>query len=470
MKSQNISRRKFLEQANCAAIGSISLFSSLLSLRLTAGAASGGSLPGKKALVCLFLDGGNDSFNMLVPREEVAYGHYANIRSNLALPRESLLPISSEGPTEGAFGIHPELPYLKELYDNKNAAFVSNVGTLVEPINVGEFEKKEKAVPRGLFSHADQLLHWQTVVPQVSGASPKGWAGRMAERMDSLQNNPNFGMNISLSGNNVMQTGNASVPYSINPTGAALLDGYSLDDPTNKMAIDSMLSQEYKNLYQNTLASNQQKSIQAANLFNEEVRDVVLTETFPQNPTTYIGSRLEMIAKTIAARECLGMDRQIFFVRRGGWDHHNELLLSHKTLLAEINDAIRAFWLEMGHLGMQDDVVLFTASDFGRTLTSNGRGTDHGWGGNQFVIGGAVHGGRIYGEYPDLSAGSSTNLKRGRILPTTSVDAYGAELASWFGVPSAELTNVFPNADRFFDPSVNPYPIGMLDPLSALYV
>lgn len=478
MKSRKISRRKFLAQANCAAIGSVSLFSSLLSLRLTAGAASGTNQIGRKALVCLFLDGGNDSFNMLVPLEEAAYERYASIRSNLALPKDVLLPITSVGSTSGMFGIHPSLPYLRDLYTKGDAAFVSNVGTLVEPINVSEFQAGKKAIPRGLFSHADQLLHWQTVVPQVSGASPKGWTGRMAERMGNLNENSSFAMNISLSGNNVLQTGNASVPYSIGPTGAVQLTGYGDVSATRDELVDSILAREYKNLYQKTLASNHQKSISAAIEFNHSVSGADLQYTFPESetdtfpieterfPATYVGSRLEMIAKTIATRDILGMNRQIFFVRRGGWDHHNELLESHEVLLSEINDAIRAFWLAMERLGLQNDVVLFTASDFGRTLTSNGRGTDHGWGGNQFVIGGDVLGGHIYGDYPDLSVQGTMNLNRGRILPSTSVDAYGAELASWFGVPSAELTNVFPNITNFFGATVPPYPLGLLDPLS----
>ncbi len=458
MPPHKISRRKFLAQANCAAVGTVSLFSSLLSLRLTAGAVSGGPVTGKKALICLFLSGGNDSFNMLVPRQQAAYDEYAATRTTLALARESLLDITSTDQPFSEFGVHPNLPYLKTLYDQSNAAFVSNVGTLIEPVSLSAYNAGTSPLPVGLFSHPDQQVHWQTLVPQVRGASPKGWAGRVAECMDSANTNSAIAMNISLSGTNVLQSGPASVPYVTSPYGAVQLTGYDAD-PTTQLAIDNILSQQYKNLYQKTLSSSNRKAIDTAITFENVVSPVTLTETFPN---TQVGSRLEMIAKVMAARNTLEMDRQIFFINRGGWDHHNQVLGPQENLFTELNDAIEAFWKEMGHLGMQNDVVLFTASDFGRTLTSNGTGSDHAWGGNHFVIGGDVNGGKIYGSYPALGAGNSLDIGRGRLLPTTSVDQYGAEMASWFGVPSAELTTIFPNADNFFDPLATPHPLGLL--------
>lgn len=460
MSHKNISRRKFLTQANCAAVGSASLFSSLLSLRLTAGAVSGGSLTGKKALICLFLSGGNDSFNMLVPREDDAYNEYLATRTNLALPKNDLLPITSTGQSYSEFGIHPNLPYLKTLYDTSNAAFVSNVGTLIEPVSLSQYQAKTTPLPVGLFSHPDQQVHWQTLVPQIRGAGPRGWAGRVAECMDSANTNSSIGMNISLSGTNVLQSGPSSIPYVTGPNGAVQLTDYDAD-PTAQLAIDNILSQQYKNLYQKTLATGNRSAIDTAITFENIVNPVTPTETFPN---TQVGSRLEMIAKVMASRDSLSMDRQIFFVNRGGWDHHNAVLAPQVDLFTELNDAIEAFWKELGHLGMQDDVVLFTASDFGRTLTSNGSGSDHAWAGNHFVIGGNINGGQIYGTYPDLGTGNSLDIGRGRLLPTTSVDQYGAELASWFGVPAAELTTIFPNAENFFNPFSDPYPLGMLSP------
>lgn len=458
-KSRQFSRREFITR-NCAAVGTASLFSSLLSLRLTAGAVSGSSLPGYKALVCLFLAGGNDSYNMLIPRQQAAYDQYKRTRSTLALPMENLLQLQSEGQAFSEFGLHPSLPVLKDLYGQGKAAFLSNVGTLIEPMTVAQYKSKEVKRPVGLFSHSDEQIHWQTMVPQVRGAGPKGWAGRMADCMHQANQTGTIGMNVSLSGTNVMQTGRDTVPYITGTNGAIQLKAYGTD-PALDMAVDTALSNHYRNLYQKTLAENNRKSVDTAIEFTEATKDIQLTETFP---STYTGSRFAAIARVLGARDTLSMNRQIFFVKKGGWDHHKEVLNKQSSLFTELNDAIEAFWKELGHLGLQDDVVLFTASDFGRTLTSNGLGSDHAWGGNHFIIGGNVHGGKIYGTYPTLATGAEQDVGRGRLLPTTSVDAYGAEVASWFGVPSDELTTVFPNAANFFDPISNPHPLGILSP------
>jgi uncharacterized protein (DUF1501 family) len=465
MKS-DMSRRHFLKVANCAAVGTASLFSTLFSLRLTAGAASGTPPTGYKALVCLFLNGGNDSYNMLVPVGDAngeAYGpynQYAAVRTTLALDRDDLLPISSVGQQFPDFGIHPNLPYLQTLYNQGNAAFVTNVGTLVEPTTLSQFASKSVRVPTGLFSHSDESIHWQTLVPQVRGAGPKGWAGRVADCMSQANASGNISMNLSLSGNNVFQVGNVSVPYITSPNGVVLPDQYNISnafDPST-MAVDSILGETYRNLYQKTLATGNRQSIDTSIAFQSAIGGLSTTEVFPNSE---VGNRLRVISNVIKARGTLGMDRQIFFVERGGWDHHNEVLAPQQNLFAEVNEAIQSFWLEMGHLGLQNDVVLFTASDFGRTLTSNGTGSDHAWGGNHFVIGGDVNGGKIYGDFPELATGSNLDLGRGRLLPTTPVDKYCAELASWYGVPSSELETVFPNSTNFFDPLTTPHPLGL---------
>lgn len=462
-KSRQYSRREFIVK-NCAAVGTASLFSSLLSLRLTAGAVSGAPLPGYKALVCLFLAGGNDSFNMLVPRQATAYDEYKRTRSTLALSSDSLLPLVSEGQPYSDFGLHPSLPALKSLYDEGNAAFLSNVGTLIEPTTLQQFKSRETRRPVGLFSHSDEQIHWQTMVPQVRGASPKGWTGRMADVMHQANQTGTVGMNISLSGTNVMQTGRDTVPYVTGTNGAVQLKAYGTD-PALDMAVDTALSNHYRNLYQKTLAKNNRSSVDTAIAFTEATRDIQLTETFP---STYTGSRFAAIARVLGARGIMDMNRQVFFVKKGGWDHHKEVLVKQGDMFQELNDAIEAFWKELGHMGLQNDVVLFTASDFGRTLTSNGLGSDHAWGGNHFVVGGPVRGGKIYGQYPVLSSGGPNDIGRGRLLPTTSVDAYSAEMASWFGVPSSELTTIFPNAANFFDPVSTPHPLGMLEPSLAI--
>lgn len=475
---KKISRRQFIGQANCAAVGTASLLSSLLSLRLTAGAASASNFTDYKALVCLFLNGGNDSFNMLVPRQQSAYNEYEQVRggvggTGLAIPRSDLHQITSslQNTSAGAgysdFGIHPDLPYLKTLYDQGDLAFVSNVGSLIEPTSLVQYNDGSKPKPEGLFSHPDHQIHWQTLVPQVRGSAPKGWGGRMAEVMSHANQQSNIAMNISLSGANVLQSGATTVPYITDPRGVVELSNYG-QDPTLALAVDDILGQHYQSIYSKTLAHTNRNSIDASVAFKSALDSL----STPFDPSVISGEtqtyqRLSMVSKIMDARTALSMNRQIFFVERGGWDHHNELLTPQSDLFIELNEAIEIFWTAIKSMGLQNNVVLYTASDFGRTLTSNGSGSDHAWGGNHFIISGSgnINGGEIYGEYPDLALNnSSTDLGRGRILPTTSVDSYMAELAYWYGVPNSEISTVIPNINNFSSSFVSPSsPLGILN-------
>ena len=473
---KKISRRQFIGQANCAAVGTASLLSSLLSLRLTAGAASASNLTDYKALVCLFLNGGNDSYNMLVPRQQSAYNEYEQVRggvggTGLAIPRSDLHQITSslQNTSAGAgysdFGIHPDLPYLKTLYDQGDLAFVSNVGSLIEPTSLVQYNDGSKPKPEGLFSHPDHQIHWQTLVPQVRGSAPKGWGGRMAEVMSHANQQSNIAMNISLSGANVLQSGTTTVPYITDPGGVVELKNYG-QDPTLQLAVDDILGQHYQSIYSKTLAHANRNSIDASVAFKSALDSL----STPFDPSVISGEtqtykRLSMVSKIMEARTALSMNRQIFFVERGGWDHHNELLEPQSNLFIELNEAIEIFWTAIQSMGLQNNVVLYTASDFGRTLTSNGSGSDHAWGGNHFIISGSANGGEIYGEYPDLALNnSSTDLGRGRILPTTSVDSYMAELAYWYGVPNSEISTVIPNINNFSSSFVSPNsPLGILN-------
>ena len=473
---KKISRRQFIGQANCAAVGTASLLSSLLSLRLTAGAASASNFTDYKALVCLFLNGGNDSFNMLVPRQQSAYNEYEQVRggvggNGLAIPRSDLHQITSslQNTSAGAgysdFGIHPDLPYLKTLYDQGDLAFVSNVGSLIEPTSLVQYNDGSKPKPEGLFSHPDHQIHWQTLVPQVRGSAPKGWGGRMAEVMSHANQQSNIAMNISLSGSNVLQSGTTTVPYITDPGGVVELSNYG-QDPTLALAVDDILGRHYQSIYSKTLAHANRNSIDASVAFKSALDSL----STPFDPSVISGEtqtykRLSMVSKIMEARTALSMNRQIFFVERGGWDHHNELLTPQSNLFIELNEAIEIFWTAIQSMGLQNNVVLYTASDFGRTLTSNGSGSDHAWGGNHFIISGSANGGEIYGEYPDLALNnSSTDLGRGRILPTTSVDSYMAELAYWYGVPNSEISTVIPNINNFSSSFVSPNsPLGILN-------
>ncbi len=457
--SPRTSRRQFLRQASCAAVGSTSLYSVLLNLA-TAGRASAETLSpfgDYKALVCLFLDGGNDSFNMLTPGEPEEFQRYAAARANLSLAQPDVLPIT--GPQGRRFALHPGMAEVRDLYDAGHLSFVANVGTLVEPTTLDQINAYTAKLPLGLYSHSDQSMHWQTSTPDKRGSV--GWGGRMAEILQSVNERNEISMNISLSGTSVFQSGENLIPYAITPHGSPLLAGY--DDATQpffRKAVDSMLEQNYQNLLKQTYARLTRNAIDSSAVFLDAWNKAKRVAT--RFPNTDLGRRLRGTAQAMATRDLLGMRRQVYFVRYGGWDHHDEVLATQAGMLTTLSQAVGSFWTALGELGLQDDVLLFTASDFGRTLSSNGEGSDHGWGGNQFVLGGGHRGGRIYGDYPeDLSIGNNLDTGRGRLIPTTSVDSYFAELALWLGVSPGDLPAVLPNIERFYDPASTSAPLGM---------
>ena len=455
---RTLSRRQFLGEASCAAVGSTALFSSLLTLRMTSTAAAA-NLDGDddyKALVCLFLQGGNDSYNMLVPNNSAAYAEYSQTRDNIAIPQNTLLPITSSGQPYSEFGIHPSMPELQSLYNNNEIALVANVGTLIRPTSKADYNNTN-SIPSGLFSHSDQQVHWQTSVPQVKGAGPGGWGGRTADLLMSLNEDSQVSMNISLSGVNVFQVGDDAFAYISGLNGGTEMVAYS--DPFEKSAVDSLLEQQYQNLFTKTFAQNTRRFIDSSIIFNEAIEPITINTPIPP---TRLAERFRMVARAIAAQKDLCHKRQTFFIRAGGWDHHSEVMDAQTIMLAEIDQAVKYFRDAMIEIGMTDKVVLFSASDFGRTLTSNGVGSDHAWGGNHFVLGGPVNGGRIFGQYPPLALNSSLEVGRGRLIPTTSVDEYGSELARWFGVSSGEMETVFPNITNFYDPYLITHPLGFL--------
>lgn len=459
-KSPLKSRRRFLGEASCASIGSTAFYSTLLNMRLTARAAAENLPSGNdyRATVCLFLGGGNDSFNMLVPREEDEYQNYRATRDDLALAPENLLEIT-DPISNRKFGIHSGMPELQSLYQSGDLAFLASVGTLVEPTTITAYQNSSVRIPLGLFSHSDQTMQWQSSLPDQRSAL--GWGGRMADLLSDLNTNDKISMNISLNGANVFQSGNNVSQYSIGENGSTALDEYEWNQ-TYRTAVNSLLDQEYENLFKKTYAGVTRNALDAHQEFSTAIDTA--GETTTEFPDTLLGRRLKMIARTIKAKGTLGMRRQTFFVESGGWDHHDDVLNNQAEMLPEVSQAIAAFWAEMGVLGAQDDVLLFTASDFGRTLTSNGQGSDHAWAGHQIVLGGGLNGGRIYGEYPtDLSLGNPLDVddNRGRLLPTTSVDEYFAELACWMGVSNADLETVLPNIRRFHPSNATAPPIGM---------
>jgi uncharacterized protein (DUF1501 family) len=482
----NASRRKFFGQASCGAIGATTMFSTLFNLNTINASASVnssvGAKPGDyKALVCILNSGGADSFNMIVPRSAAEYAQYANTRSNMALTLNSLRPINPLISDGKQYGLHPSMVHMQSLFEANKLAFVSNVGSLVQPITKQQFYDGSIPIPLGLYSHADQVMHWQTGVPHQRVA--QGWGGKMADLLNSANENQTISMNLSLSGSNIFQTGNNSVEYTLHPTNGSIgiLD-YNADMyPIHRLkraAIDGLVNPTYQNVFKKTYVNTVKSAIDgdqmlSAVLANAPTFTVPFNEVNPSDyqPFNNISKCLEMVAKTIAGREALGMNRQIFFIDYGGWDHHDELLNTQAAMLTNLDSALYQFNAAMEQLGIADSVTTFSLSEFSRTLTSNGNGTDHAWGGNVFIMGGAVNGRRMFGQYPSLALtnynpNNDTNpleVGGGSLIPTTSADAYFAELALWYGVPPSELVTLFPNIGYFYDVASQSNPIGFLN-------
>ncbi len=456
-----ITRRRFLGQLGSAGIG----FATLPWLQLGgATSAAAQTLPAGddyRALVCILLAGGNDSFNMLLPTSADEYADYRTARGDLALPSADLLPLADTHTGGRSFALHPGMGELQQLFDQGQAAFVANVGTLVEPITLEQFESGTGHVPLGLFSHADQIAQWQTALPDRRSAT--GWGGRLADVLSGLNDDPRISMNLSIAGTNVFQTGEETVEFSVTPEGPVSIEGYGGDDLYDQLrtsAIDSMMNAKYRSVFQRAYAERFRGAIAGNRFFSEALAASAPPSTvFSVTP---LSSSLAMVARTIAARSLLGHRRQTFFIVFGGWDHHDETLAQQQTMLPVLSRALDELYRATVELGVEQQVTTFTISDFARTLTSNGRGSDHGWGGNQIVVGGAVKGGRIYGDYPRLNAGNGLDTGRGRLLPTLAVDEMFAELALWLGADASALDLVLPNIGRFYSPSSAEAPVGFL--------
>jgi uncharacterized protein (DUF1501 family) len=449
--SRPISRRQFIGQASCAGVGTAALASTLLSLRLANSLSAQSAGPGGdyRALVCLFLAGGNDSFNMLVPTTGSEYNAYAARRGNLALARDTLLSVSPSNLGGRTLGIHPSMTEVRDLFTAGRLAFVANVGSLIRPMSLADY-RANRFLPVSLYSHADQIKQWQTCIPDKRTAI--GWGGRAADIIRSLNGPSLVSMNISLSGQNVFLAGQQAFTYSVSSAGATALTGYSAAAGSNltatrSRAVESLVDQQYRNLLEQTYADSTRDAIDSYGEFTTAVGTTPLATPIPAGNS--LASSLAMIARIIAANGRLGARRQIFFVQLGGWDHHDEVVNNQLTMLRTVSQAVGFFSNALNEIGYADRVSLFTASDFGRTLTSNGNGSDHAWGGNHFVMGGAVRGGQVAGDaangyYPNFENLSAIDTGQGRLIPGVAVDEYARDLLSWFGVTAGDMDYVLP--------------------------
>ncbi|YCM42391.1 DUF1501 domain-containing protein [Verrucomicrobiaceae bacterium 227] len=455
-------RRRFLGEASCASVGSIAALSSIFNLRLAGLLAAAENPPEEdyKALVCVFLAGGNDSFNMLTPGSGEAYDDYAAARGSLALAPGDLSNFTEPLLDGRQLALNRNMSELFGLYESEKAAFVSNVGTLVESTTVAGIQDGSAKLPLGLFSHADQQLHWQSGLPETRSPG-SGWGGRLADLFADLNGVSGVSMNISLAGINLFQSSAGTSVYSKAQGSVPGLANW--DNPAllgRRRAIESVLDAEYHNVFEKSFAAITKEAIASSREYGDALAAAdPVTATF--TPTNAISMQLKDVAESISARSGLNKKRQTFFVMAGGWDHHSSLD-PHPAMLAQLSQAVGEFQAAMNSMELEDQVTLFTASDFGRTLSANGGGSDHAWGGNQFVVGGAVNGKQVYGEYPELALGSVLDTGRGRLVPTTSVDQYFAELALWMGVSKSNLSMVLPNIGRFYDVEGAAPPLGLM--------
>ena len=447
--SASVTRREFIGQASCAAVKGTAVLSTLLSLRLANSLAAQTAPADYKALVCLFLAGGNDSFNMLVPTTTAEYAAYSTARGNLALPLDTLLRIAPSNLGGRTLGVHPSMPEVRDLFNLGRLAFVANVGSLVRPTTLADY-RANRHRPISLYSHADQIKQWQTCMPDQRTA--KGWGGRAADVIKSLNAPSLVSMNISLSGQTTFLTGDRTFTYSIGSSGATALTGYSPDARNSLTALrtaaaDSLLEAAYGSLLDQTYGTSTRDALDAYYEFAGALNGVTLGTAVPAGNS--LANNLAMVARVASANGKLGVKRQIFFVQLGGWDHHDEVLNNQVAMLRTVSQAVGFFWNALGEVGLQNNVTLFSASDFGRTLRSNGNGSDHAWGGNHFLLGGAVNGGRVAGNrdqgyYPDFTRLAEIDTGQGRLIPGVAVDEYARDLLTWFGVTSGDLDHVLP--------------------------
>ncbi len=439
-----INRREFLKVSGASAAAALAATPGAGFTQVISQAAP---FPDYKALVCVFMFGGNDAFNMIVPVSNAEYAVYADARQNLAIPQADLLPINPLNPDGADYGLHPAMSDLQTLFNGGRAALVNNVGPLVEPTTKDQYFNQSVTLPPQLFSHNDQQDQWLSL--KGASTSATGWAGRIADLLQSNVANQQLATNISLFGNNLFQSGDETIPYAMGFNGPLPFTGFGDSDIflEQRLAFERIIGADYASIYERGFAEIQRRAVSTADLVNNAIASAPTLNTV--FPGSQLGTQLRTVARLMAVRDSLQMERQIFFVATGGFDTHDDQNQNQPGLIGDISASISAFYDATVELGIADAVTTFTQSDFGRTLTSNGDGTDHAWGANQLVVGGAVQGQTLYGTYPLLQIGGPDDVGGGRMIPTTSADQYAATLARWFGVPDADLPLVAPHLDNF---------------------
>jgi uncharacterized protein (DUF1501 family) len=453
IKSMNTSRRAFLRRASVLSVaGSATPWMLNLAAMAEASAATASDY---KAIVCVFLYGGNDYANTLIPYDASNYNAYYNLRPALATNHSSLgstvlAPVAAPVDAAGfsrQYAMAPELAPLVPLFTAGKLGVILNVGTLMQPTTKLQYTNKSVPLPPKLFSHNDQQSIWQSSTPE--GAT-SGWGGRIGDLFEAGNGNATFTC-VNVSGNAVFLSGKTAVQYQVSTRGSVpfgALEKPLFGSSAASNALQTLITQPRSNLLEQEYNRITKRSIDANGVLGAALASGrVINTPFPVGNS--LAGQLQMVAKMIANAGALNVKRQVFFVSMGGFDTHDGLGTVHPKLMKSVADAMAAFYAATVELGVANQVTSFTASDFGRTLTVNSDGSDHGWGSMHFVMGGAVQGRRYFGIPPTVASNGPDDVGQGRLLPTTSVDQYAATLGAWMGLSNSSLLGLLPNLGSY---------------------
>lgn len=435
-----------------------------------------------KALVCVFLFGGNDHYNTVIPYDTTNYDRYRAIRggenwndypnySGIAIKNRDLLNSTALSSTTGLasglqMALDPNMPGMKALFDAGRVGIVLNAGPLVVPTTLVQYNNKSVPLPPKLFSHNDQQAYTQSA--NLTEGAASGWGGRAADLI--LSQNTNSALTcISLTGNVVYLAGSQAISYQVSPsfgpmTVNAIKNNSLYQSNAARNALNTLVTQTRSHVLENEYRNIMQRGLNVHSALEGAIGATpaaasTLINYFSSANTNTLSAQLRMVARVMEQRGTLGLKRQVFIVGMGGFDNHDFLPRNHGGLLQKVSAAFSEFDNALGHLGLRDSVTTFTASDFGRTLANNGDGSDHGWGGHYFVMGGKVNGNRFFGTAPEIGLTHSQQVGSGRLLPSTANDQVSAELARWFGVSDTNMSTVLPNAGNF-----NLHQLGLMKP------
>ncbi len=443
-----LSRRRFLSLGAKTLTGAGLALGSNPTWTLANAANDPGAAGDYRAIVCLFLQGGSDGFSLMVPTDTAEYNEYSRSRGSLAVAKSDLLGINAATANASAVGLHPSAAPLQHLFEEQKLAMISNVGNLIQPTTVEQYNNNAVDLPAQLFSHADQEMQWQQL--QGRGRGTEGWGARAAGFLSEQQSRAHL-TSITLDGSNHWQSGFNSRPLSMKETGVLQYAGMSSGQPWEAARVSAF--QRAQNLPQDHAFIKEYASIQQRAMNVTEELGAVLAQnegiSIAPSEDNSLAQRLAMVAQLIAAREQLGMRRQIFFVNMRGFDVHDNQSKELPNLFSELSGAMQYFQAALENLGQGDNVTTFAASDFGRSLTGNGDGTDHGWGNHLMVMGGSVKGGDIYGTLPRLAVDGPDSVSNGRVLPTTSAAQYAGTLLNWMGLNESQLHQTLPTLNNF---------------------